>query len=94
MTRMNFVYGETYAPGTWKSLKVGKVRSASLNCPLCGEMGLLTDHTIQENGDVDPSVICSNDICTFHEYISLTGWSQGRQSTQEMKIVRSQDGTT
>lgn len=88
MTRIQLLQDETYAPGTWKRLRVGTVKSASINCPLCGEMGLLTDHTIKENGDVEPSVVCPNEECTFHEYVTLVGWNQGRQSTQEMKAIK------
>lgn len=63
-----------YRPGTWKGLHTPFGRKASFTCPDCGQTGSLADHSIHDDGRVDPSVVCPYD-CTFHEFIVLEGWS-------------------
>lgn len=61
-------------PGTWHGGNTGKGRSASICCPKCKKIGTLTDHTISGEGKVNPSLVCPNDKCNFHEYVQLEGW--------------------
>lgn len=63
-----------YKPGTWKGLKTDKGRSASVTCPKCGGLATLTDHNIDSNGGVTPSLVCPYDDCDFHDYVVLKGW--------------------
>lgn len=70
-----------HKPGTWKGLQVpiegqpGKyIRKASLTCPECGRVSSLSDHTIDLEGLVQPSVVCPYEDCNFHEFIQLEGW--------------------
>lgn len=63
-----------HKPGTWKGLQTPVGRSASFTCPACSQMATLTDHTIQGDGTVQPSVVCPSHKCTFHEYLRLIGW--------------------
>jgi len=75
MNRKSYPQDNNYKKGTWKGIKLANHsgRSASFTCPNCGELGSLTDHDIDDNGNVSPSVVCSYD-CGFHEYIKLDGW--------------------
>lgn len=54
--------------------------SALFVCPTCHRFGSLTDHSIDADGVVSPSVGCSyDDGCTFHEFIQLDGWREYQQ---------------
>lgn len=64
-------------PRTWRPIMSieGKRISASIVCP-AGHYGVLTDHSIDNDGAVTPSVVCPEDGCDFHENIKLLGWSE------------------
>ncbi len=50
-----------------------------IECPNCGG-GLLGDnapHSIDENGNVNASVVCTHKGCEFHANIQLIGWNGG-----------------
>lgn len=65
---------EPPTPGTWWPLRLeGGVLSASFTCPF-GHFGTLTDHYIDADGTVQPSVICPEPGCGFHEVVRLEGW--------------------
>ena len=65
-----------YNSGTWKGVKLSDgSRGASFTCPHCRQTASLIDHEIDENGDVNPSVVCPDRICEFHRYIRLLDWS-------------------
>lgn len=70
-----YVEGEDYDPGTWKYLKMKDSISASFTCPICHEPGTLSQHNIDDNGVVTPSVVCSYE-CNFHQNIRLLGWEK------------------
>lgn len=70
------VFRKGQKKGEWRLLTWGGVTSAVIKCPLCGFDGRLTSHTIKQNGDVNPSVVCPNEDCSFHEYITLEGWKK------------------
>ena len=38
-----------------------------------GHSGTL-DHTVMVNGLVNPSVVCPEDGCDYHEFVMLEGW--------------------
>lgn len=59
----------------WKGgiVEDGK-RTAIVSCPGCSQVASLSAHTIADNGDVDPSLVCPFD-CGFHEYVTLGGWT-------------------
>jgi hypothetical protein len=48
-------------------------KSASVECPKCGNMYYL-DHTISDDGNVTPSLVCPFDNCDFHEFVVLEDW--------------------
>jgi len=60
--------------GQWAPrFKEGKT-TAVVGCPDCGVRGTLEEHTIDVNGNVTPSVMCT-DGCTYHESgVVLMGW--------------------
>ena len=65
---------DSNAPGPWwKHLTTPTGPSASMRCTN-GHDGILTDHTIAEDGKVDPSVVCDAKGCGFHEQVRLIGW--------------------
>ena len=57
-------------PGEWTSFGVGLVDAA---CPTCGQVCSFHDHSIADNGDVMPSVICPFN-CGFHKFVTLQEW--------------------
>jgi hypothetical protein len=61
--------------GTWHGgRKADDTRTASLSCPDCGKIGSLSDHKIDDQGRVSPSVVCPTKGCDFHEWLILDGW--------------------
>ena len=59
-------------PGTYSATTSAGERSAVFACPDCEMRGhLRSTHTIAENGDVSPSVVCD---CGFHRFITLQDW--------------------
>lgn len=62
----------------WTPLAAG-TRGAilcSLHCPGCnkeGAIGSLT-HTVNQDGEVSPSVICGHMDCEWEGFIKLQGW--------------------
>lgn len=48
-------------------------------CPN-GHIGTFDDHLISENGEVSPSVVCPEDDCSFHEWITLADYTLGKQA--------------
>lgn len=68
--------GDETQKGTW----IGGRRSgdnrptALISCPNCGQFMSLSQHTIAENGEVTPSLVCPHYGCDFHEHITLENW--------------------
>ena len=60
-------------PNTWKPVTVDGGLTALYTCPN-GHGGLIDEHTIHADGRVEPSVVCTEDGCDFHDYIRLVGW--------------------
>jgi hypothetical protein len=63
--------GEEPTPGTWWS-SGGKW--VSLACHECGLQALL-NHTVSDNGDVNPSLVCPYEPCTMHVFGTLKDWT-------------------
>ena len=42
-----------------------------VSCPMCGNLGGIDNHTINEKGEVTPSVRTG---CQFSEMVKLLGW--------------------
>lgn len=40
-------------------------------CPKCKQWGNLIDHTISDDGIINPSVICGQEGCDFHMMVAL-----------------------
>lgn len=62
--------------GTWRPAKnpAGE-RIANFSCPKCGDragLGIGTNHSIDADGTVHPSVRC--DKCDYHEMVKLEDW--------------------
>ena len=59
--------------GEWHGARIRKHRTALICCPTCGKIGSLTQHTIDPDGRVFPSVHCPF-TCDFHEFVKLADW--------------------
>lgn len=51
-------------------------------CPN-GHLGILSDHMIDDDGKVSPSVVCPAPGCNFHDYVRLKGWREHLASKEE-----------
>lgn len=45
-----------------------------VKCPQCDKIAGL-NHEIDANGNVNPSLECPNEDCTFHRFIQLLDWA-------------------
>lgn len=89
MSRVSFRKGEDNkrgAPGTWHFLDLRTTppsRAVVIHCPSCGKHGTIHQpgdpdrHTIDEHGNVHPSLVCPHGGCQFHEWGKLEGWTGG-----------------
>ena len=63
------------APGTWNVLLMAGGKSgAVVKCPACGGFSTLENHTINDVGEVSPSLVCPYPHCNYHQFITLGGW--------------------
>jgi len=66
---------EEQANGTWWGTK-----PVLIKCPNCGKIANISrasgHHHIVTNGEVQPSLDCPNEECTFHEFVRLEGWEE------------------
>ena len=68
--------GGVGAPGTWHGgRKSDGKRIASVCCPKCKKIAMLSDHEIKPGGIVAPSVVCPREGCTWHVFVQLDGWN-------------------
>ena len=72
--RRRIAWSEGGEPGTWWQPKGAK--KPFVACPHCGGTLLGDDapHTIEDNGNVNASLVCRHPGCTFHEFVTLWGW--------------------
>lgn len=75
-----FELGKSDPKGSYRIYRRGNgsaiipgVIAVNLTCHRCGIQGGL-DHSIDEQGNITPSLVCS---CGFHEYGRLAGWTLG-----------------
>lgn len=61
-------------PGTWIPITLDDQLTAKVFCPDCGQGASLADHSIYPDGEVQPSLVCPMENCSFHEFVSLEGW--------------------
>lgn len=50
-----------------------------VDCPKCGKSFTLENHGIQEDGRVNPSVVCPHAKCPYHEFAILENWNRPAQ---------------
>jgi len=55
-------------------------RTAIVTCPVCGLQASLSGHQIADNGVVTPSLVCPRERCSFHDYVTLIGWTDQVQA--------------
>lgn len=61
----------TLAKDQWSTF--GRV--VFIRCPECKEKAR-TDHSVDDFGNISPSVVCPFEGCDFHDYVRLEGWTQ------------------
>lgn len=61
-------------PGVWWHAVLDGKPSAIVTCPSCGGHGGLHDHSVDDEGNVTPSLVCPHGSCTFHDFVRLDGW--------------------
>lgn len=62
--------------GVWKSAQRDAGRTAVMSCPDCGFVASLSEHEVDEAGNVSPMVDCANAWCGFRGFVVLSGWSE------------------
>lgn len=82
MARQYIVIPKTFPvdftePGPWWSPLKGEM-NPMIKCTQ-GHTAFLTQHEIQEDGTVDPSIVCPDDGCNWHIWGRLDGWDQGHR---------------
>ena len=60
----------------WRVVRTDKGDKAKFRCPECGIYGYITNHRIDDDGKVNPSVVCSEIKCSFQKYIILKNWNK------------------
>ena len=60
----------------WKFVQLDGKTILKMQCPLCALWQYLEDHSVDEAGQVLPSVVCGNEQgnCSFHEFVQLKGF--------------------
>lgn len=69
-----------YLQGTWRMMaryQEGTKPMVVVACPVCLELGMLSDHKVLANGTVSPSMDCQNPDCSYHAFITLDNWDLG-----------------
>lgn len=68
---------------------------ATMTCPTCGadfSIGSAV-HSIADNGDVFPSMVCPYPPCAFHAFIALEGWADDSPTSASPSFVGDDDAT-
>ena len=52
-------------------------RSAVLRCPKCGLPSFVTEHSIDDAGNLDGRFACRGSACGFEAWLALEGWYDG-----------------
>lgn len=53
-------------PGEYRRVILDGNTTGRVACPVCGGIGSLDDHEIDEQGNVTPSLVCPHPPCPFH----------------------------
>lgn len=56
--------------GTWRRMG----RRVFITCGQCGAIGQI-DHEVDDQGNVNPSLVCPDDACNWHVWGALEGWA-------------------
>ncbi len=65
-------------PRRWWVVRRDGKPVVKVSCPYCGQIGDLSDHEIDSQGLVSPSLLCWHNGCDFHEHVKLVGWDPTR----------------
>lgn len=52
----------------WKIVNLDGENTIKIQCPECNVWSYLSDHEIDENGYIKPSIVCD---CGFHNFVTL-----------------------
>lgn len=61
---------EAKEPLSW-----GVMNVLCFTCPK-GHTSMLTEHAVDKNGNLSPSVVCAWPGCDYHEMVTLGGWGE------------------
>jgi hypothetical protein len=81
---MDIPRGDVWEPNTWRPWYFGprNQRGAVVFCEnghgmsIAGNPPFGSEHRIDSNGTVTPSVVCPHEGCSWHVFVRLVGWSQ------------------
>jgi hypothetical protein len=68
--------------GEWKIVNLDGQAVTRMKCPGCEQWQYLEDHSIDEHGQVVPSVECGED-CGFHDVVRLLNYPHGAKERKE-----------
>ncbi len=67
----------------WRKVLLDGQPAIRMQCPTCHVVGRLhlsardsLGHQVNARGEVMPSVVCGNNDCDFHDYVTLEGWPE------------------
>lgn len=65
---------DSAAPCWWTEDHGDGIHSITMRCPEGHERRIGERHAVREDGTVHPSIVCTGDGCTFHEFGRLEGY--------------------
>jgi hypothetical protein len=78
--------------GTYRVWDRGTHVRVNLSCPGCGNTQGLS-HSIDAEGNINPSLVCDVPPCNFHEYGKLDAWTYGPIDDTGRKLSSLQPST-
>lgn len=69
--RSVYVPGDWGEPGTWCRGTLDGEAVVFLSCESCGRTGPLVEHKVDDDGIVEPSIVCD---CGYHRFARLKHW--------------------
>lgn len=60
--------------GTYIKKTINGQLSAVLCCNGCGKCVSISNHRISNDGEVNPSVVCTVEGCNYHKWVQLVNW--------------------
>lgn len=67
--------GRDMLPNTWEH---AGMETIFICCQDCEQIFVLTDHAIDDEGKVSPSVVCPYKRCNFHNFVQLEDFEDER----------------